>query len=301
MLFKKYHIVVFKDGVGQCRNFRFRGITCLLILLAFLALTGTNVYLWRYYQAHDAMQQRLQVAEQTIQDQNIQMVSLSDKVTTLGSDLTRVMDMGSKLRVMLNLEKGDVSTVSALGGAAPDQFAESYLSLHRQDLLARKMHNFIDQLHTEARLEELRQQELVETIRINHNILASTPSIWPTRGWISSRFGYRKSPFTGRREFHKGLDIAGPTGTPVYAPARGKVTFLGKEGGYGMMLVIDHGGGKVTRYGHLHESPLKKGQEVMRGELIGTMGNTGRSTGPHLHYEVRVDGVPVNPERYILN
>lgn len=301
MMFKKYHIMVFKDRTGQCSTFRVNGLTCSFLVLLGAALLVSNLILWKYFADHAALKRQLAEAEQTVQEQNIQLVSLSNKVSSLSSDLTRVVDLDDKLRIMLNLEPGDVRMTSALGGAETDTFAEGYLSLHRQDLLARKMHSFIDQLNTEARLEEIRQQELLQAIRNNQEVLAATPSIWPVRGWISSSFGYRKSPFTGRREFHKGLDIAGPTGTPVYAPAKGTVLFLGKEGGYGKMLVLDHGNGLVTRYGHLNDSSLKISQVVQRGEIIATMGNSGRSTGPHLHYEVRVDGVPVNPERYILN
>jgi murein DD-endopeptidase MepM/ murein hydrolase activator NlpD len=133
------------------------------------------------------------------------------------------------------------------------------------------------------------------------NLLAATPSIRPTTGWVTSRFGYRKSPFTGARTFHSGLDIATRQGTPVVAPADGAITFAGPKGLMGNMLTIRHGHGIVTRYGHLSKIFKKVGAKVKRGDLIAHVGNTGRSTGPHLHYEVLLSGVPVNPARYILN
>jgi murein DD-endopeptidase MepM/ murein hydrolase activator NlpD len=131
--------------------------------------------------------------------------------------------------------------------------------------------------------------------------VSSTPSIWPTKGWLSSGFGYRISPFTGLREFHKGLDISNREGTKVIATADGVVTFAGKNGLFGDMIKIDHGHGIMTRYGHLEKMLIKRGDVVKRGDVIGLMGNTGRSTGPHLHYEVFLNGLPVNPKKYILN
>jgi murein DD-endopeptidase MepM/ murein hydrolase activator NlpD len=123
----------------------------------------------------------------------------------------------------------------------------------------------------------------------------------PTKGWISSDFGYRISPFTGRREFHNGLDIATREGTPIIAPADGVVTFAANKWLIGNMITIDHGHGMVTQYGHLKEFVAKKGDHVKRGQVIAKVGNTGRSTGPHVHYMVRLNGVPVNPEKYILD
>ncbi len=125
--------------------------------------------------------------------------------------------------------------------------------------------------------------------------------MWPTRGWTSSRFGYRASPFTGKREFHKGIDISARMGSPVVATADGMVAFSGLDRGYGRTIVLKHGYGLKTRYAHLKRILVKKGQFVKRGEIIGLVGNSGRSTGSHLHYEVHLNGVPVNPMKYIID
>ncbi len=191
--------------------------------------------------------------------------------------------------------------MQAIGGTPESSFTFDHIPAYRQEALARKMHNFLEQLSTQSKLESIRQKELLELVQDKQQILASTPSIWPTQGWISSEFGYRISPFTGQREFHKGLDISGPEGTPIIAPAEGVAIFTGKNGAYGLSLVLDHGNGITTRYAHLLKIVIKNGEKVKRGEIIAYMGNTGRSTGPHLHYEVRLNGVPVNPLRYILN
>ena len=124
--------------------------------------------------------------------------------------------------------------------------------------------------------------------------------MWPARGWVTSDFGIRLDPYTAERVMHKGLDIANSFGAPVMAPADGVVIFAGTEGGYGKVVVIDHGYGVKTRFGHLSKLEVKTGDRVKRGQVVGAVGNTGRSTGPHLHYEVRVNGIPENPRKFIL-
>jgi hypothetical protein len=129
---------------------------------------------------------------------------------------------------------------------------------------------------------------------------ASLPSAWPARGWITSIFGSKRG--WGRvSRFHEGIDIAGPRGTPIMAPGDGVVTFTGYKGGYGKTVIVDHGYGISTLYGHCSILYVDEGQRVKRGGLIAAIGNTGRSTGPHLHYEVRVDGVPVDPMLYLAS
>ena len=123
----------------------------------------------------------------------------------------------------------------------------------------------------------------------------TTPSIWPAAGYVSSPYGLR---FDGT-EFHQGIDIAADMGAPIVATADGVVTAAGWNGGYGNMVDVDHGGGIVTRYGHASAVAVTVGQQVRRGEVIAYVGSTGRSTGPHVHYEVRVDGQPVNPAGYL--
>jgi len=131
--------------------------------------------------------------------------------------------------------------------------------------------------------------------------LASTPSILPVRGLYGNGYGWRKDPFTGERDFHQGLDIVAAPGTRVLAPADGIVTMAGPTGGYGNFIVISHGYGMVTHYGHLQGMRVRPGQRVRRGDVIGNVGSTGRSTGPHLHYEVVMHQRTVDPTRYILD
>jgi murein DD-endopeptidase MepM/ murein hydrolase activator NlpD len=146
-----------------------------------------------------------------------------------------------------------------------------------------------------------RSAQLEEFYRDQTLVLASTPSIWPVRGYLSAGFGNRKDPFTGQRDFHAGIDISTPIGTRIFAPADGVVLSAAVQGAYGNSIVVDHGYGVVTRYGHLDAYAIRPGQRVRRGDLIGFVGNTGRSTGPHLHYEVWVRDQAQNPIHFILD
>ena len=158
----------------------------------------------------------------------------------------------------------------------------------------------IDRALRNSQLREQGVLQLWDSLSERQTLLLSTPSIKPTRGWFTSRFGYRIDPFTNRPEMHAGLDMAAPSGTPVYAPADGIVSYVGYESGYGKLVSIDHGYGVVTRYGHNSRVFVEQGQKVKRWDVISAVGSTGRSTGAHLHYEVRIHGIAVDPMNYIL-
>jgi murein DD-endopeptidase MepM/ murein hydrolase activator NlpD len=159
----------------------------------------------------------------------------------------------------------------------------------------------IDKSIKESQLREQSVLDLWESLSERQSLLNSTPNVRPAKGWFTSRFGYRVSPFTGRATLHAGLDIAAAPGSPVYATADGIVTFAGYDEGYGKMVTIDHGYGVSTRFGHNAQIYVQVGQKISRWDVIASVGNTGRSTGPHLHYEVRVNGIPRDPALYILD
>jgi len=147
-------------------------------------------------------------------------------------------------------------------------------------------------------------QQMVGALQGRQEKLDRTPSVSPVDSqgsWISSSYGVRISPFTGKEQFHPGVDIAGAEKTPIMAPAKGTVTFVGKDGPLGMTVRIKHDSVYETTYGHLHSASVKKGQHVDRGEVIGYMGNSGRSTGHHLHYEIEKNGKNVNPFQYMTD
>lgn len=148
---------------------------------------------------------------------------------------------------------------------------------------------------------ENRLQTVRSDVNKRNQLAAATPSIWPTHGWLSSSMGNRADPINGEKDFHPGLDISADKGDPVYSTADGKVVNASAAGNYGNLVIIDHGYGIETRYGHLSAFKVKAGQSVKRGDLLGLVGMTGRATGPHLHYEVRANGRILNPLQLLLN
>ena len=159
----------------------------------------------------------------------------------------------------------------------------------------------IDEAVKDSALKEQSVIELWEMLSDRQSLLASTPNIKPARGPIGSRFGYRIDPINGKQKMHAGVDMTVPPGTPVRAPADGVVSFAGWDEMYGKLVSIDHGYGVLTRFAHNSQLYVQVGQKVSKYDVISASGSTGRSTGPHLHYEVRVNGVPVNPMNYILD
>jgi murein DD-endopeptidase MepM/ murein hydrolase activator NlpD len=161
--------------------------------------------------------------------------------------------------------------------------------------------------NTFALLKDLLQglESRLQTVRSDvdkrNQLAAATPSIWPTHGWLSSSMGNRADPFTGERDFHPGLDISADKGAPIYSTADGKVTHAASAGNYGNLVIVDHGYGIQTRYGHMSAFKVKVGQAVKRGDLLGLVGATGRATSSHLHYEVRANGRILNPLQLLLN
>jgi septal ring factor EnvC (AmiA/AmiB activator) len=235
--------------------------------------------------------------------QRQQLVTFAKSIDDIQGEMGRLRQFDMKLRVMADLD-GVVypEQIMGIGGENTDPFnpLEAELSFQEQTMI-NSMSKGLDKLHTEVSIQERSFQELVEYLEDQKSLLSSTPSIWPVKGWLTSTFGYRTSPFTGRRELHKGLDIATRSSTPIIAPADGLVVFAGREGGFGNMLIVDHGYGIMTRYAHCSSLEAKLGDKIKRGDIVAKVGSTGRSTGPHLHYEVAVNGVSVNPNRYILN
>ena len=184
-----------------------------------------------------------------------------------------------------------------VGGPAPD----TLLTLSDAEREAVVTETEVDRLLKLSQFELEKYGEVEEALQGLKDRLAHTPSIWPTQGWISRGYGMKFDPFTGMKQMHRGIDIANHRGTPIVATADGRVKRVGTSGGLGKTVVIDHGYGFQTRYGHLSEIKVVRGQRVKRGDVIGLMGSTGYSTGPHLHYEVLRGGRPLNPLKYILN
>lgn len=238
--------------------------------------------------------------------QKINLQGFASKLREMESQITRLNIFDRKLRILANIDKhGPDAAQGEVMGIGGDSSAENDAYFTKPgakvDGLVAHMGDELRQLDAKAKTQEKSFGELHEALMKQSSLLAATPSIWPVRGWLTSGFGQRVSPYTGLVQMHKGLDIANRVNTPVVAPADGIVVKSMWDNNLGKTITIKHGYGVLTTYGHLSELFVRTGQRVKRGEKIAAIGNTGHSTGPHLHYEVVQNGINVNPARFILD
>lgn len=214
----------------------------------------------------------------------------SRSVETLRTQLHTVEEKTRKLAIIAEVTTLDESAQGGVGGIR-----------QTEDPLTSRYRDEVDQMNFRSRRLASDLSLLEQKFVQKSQMLASTPSIVPVRGILTDGFGGRSDPFTGEKGNHGAVDISSAAGQPVRAPADGIVVKADWANGYGNVVYVSHGYGLSTRYGHLAKFNARPGQKVKRGDVIGFVGSTGRSTGPHLHYEVRVNGNPVNPLEYILN
>ncbi len=245
---------------------------------------------------------RLQVELEVSQKEAFAANSAIDK---LRLQLADMKTLTTKVREMLGLQQNFDGVVSGQGGEENlSKFTGLGFSYDLQygglDTIRPDMRQELAWLRSDAKVEYRDLLALVETVENRRARWEATPAIWPVKGWVTSDFGPRLSPFTGRPSKHQGIDIRAKTGTPVIAPAAGTVVRRTNDSGFGKTITVNHGHGVSTRYGHLHTMDVSIGQSILRGDVIGTVGNTGLSTGPHLHYEVHVNKIRVDPMKFII-
>ena len=236
-----------------------------------------------------------------------QVDGLKGQIGELRGEIDLVYSVQNKLASAMQLEPLDLETFAAgIGGRSALDYSTA--EMPGLELITGGQAGFGDlgadlgQMLRQARIQKQGYLAMVDTLDSRDEVRQHIPSIRPVDiGWISSRFGRREDPFTGKQTFHHGLDFSLPLGTPVRATGYGQVVLVQRQRGLGQVIKIDHGNGIVTVYAHLDEVLVKKGARVQRGDLIGKSGNSGRSTAPHLHYEIRIGGRPVNPLSYILD
>jgi murein DD-endopeptidase MepM/ murein hydrolase activator NlpD len=225
-----------------------------------------------------------------------QITSLQSAVADLGAQAALDPSLAAAIEKLPALVKNRAmggSTVPAREASTPDSvYVRTLSALASPDDTFGLLRTLLEGL--ESRLDIVR-----DNVEKRNALAAATPSIWPAHGWLSSTMGPRTDPLNGGRDYHSGLDIAGDKGQPVYATAAGTVIQAGHQGAYGNLIVVDHGFGLQTRYGHLSGFSVKKGERVERGGIIGRLGATGRATGNHLHYEVLANGTLLNPLRLL--
>jgi len=303
---KKISLVILSNSGASAKQLT---ISAMFLRVFFVGcLMAATALGYDYYRlkisAVTALDNTLQLGNQTdeIMRQREQIQEFAEEISTLKTKLVALNDFEKKIRIIANIESTEEQdNLFGIGGSIPEDLDTQIPLTQKHNSLMREMHEQVGQLHLATHKQDQNFDTLLKRLQDQQNLLASTPAVRPCPGWTTSSFGYRISPFTGRREFHKGFDIANRKGTPITATADGMIAFAGPKGLLGNMVSIDHGHGMVTRYGHLEKVMVKRGTPVKRGDTIGLMGNTGRSTGPHVHYEVHLNGIPVNPDKYILN
>lgn len=236
----------------------------------------------------------LKIKSLTVENEQLlaQINTAYDRVKSLEVEIESLAENDEHIRLMVDLPLINQETrLAGIGGALPAEGIDPGLDLH----------TFLDQLERQIEIQKKSYPEIVRKFEENIDLVAHTPAICPLNNpRITSRFGYRKDPFTGRIKPHKGLDFGARRGTSVTATADGVVVDAKRIPNFGKTIVIDHGFGYETVYGHLQTFKVRPGSKVKRGQIIGTVGNTGRSTAPHLHYEVRVNKEQVDPLDYMF-
>jgi murein DD-endopeptidase MepM/ murein hydrolase activator NlpD len=302
LLSKKVTIVYLPDGINAVRQFKVPKV--LLKVILGLSLSFVALFVWAsndYLQLKKNIPEKLNLLQQNNQYKN-QLISLAGKIDQINKKVAELKEFETKIKIMVNLDTGEEDNqFLGIGGSDFSLLETEEASGKASQKLLSLMHKSIDNLNTEILVQKQEKTELFTFLENQKSMFSCTPSITPAEGWVSSRFGYRVSPFTNKKEFHSGVDISSRVGTDILSPADGVVASVDKSDGLGINVTINHGYGFKTIYGHLSKPLVKKGQSVKRGQTIALMGNTGRSTGSHLHYEVHLNEVPVNPERYILN
>lgn len=289
MATEHHTIILVPHARARLRKWRVSSLQIKITLAAIVLITATAGFItWAYF---NTTVDRSQITDLEEENRTLRQINrtFEESIRQLEGQLASYEDRTRQLAIVAGLE--DLATGEDEAGIGGDPLLLDPTT-GRYDLSA-----LADRAGTlSGRLEEV--HELLEEQRLR---ISSTPAISPVKGILTSGFGYRRDPVHGGRAFHQGLDIAASRGFPVRAAANGMVTRAGRVGGLGKAVYMAHGFGVGTRYGHLSKISVEPGQEIRRGDVIGEVGNTGRSTGYHLHYEVHVDGKAVNPLAYILD
>lgn len=321
MNFGGYHILLVPKDTQKTKRFRVSKLTASLLVLAALLfiplLIGSFVVIGHYQNKVFSLQNKLKEGVQ-LADQKEEILK---KLANLEKAYAQTDESLTRLKQSLDIDFDEMQ--SGLGPVDKTEGKDEKFSLKNkegQTELAEADEEVAknaplqkgSQVSTEDLMTEVSdvgrnilslQSEIDEMYKLNEEkirFLEATPNHIPVDGWITSTFGFRKNPVSGVYKMHEGVDIAAPIGTPVYAPADGKVVLADMQGGYGRKIIIEHGYGVTTVFAHGSNLFVKEGEEVKKGQKIAAVGSTGSSTGPHLHYEVHIDGIPTDPMKFII-
>ncbi len=299
MIARECDIFLFRRNKGVKRLFTFRRWMLLFPLTLILLSFALNAVLWRYYKDIPPLAAKTAQQEKLLAEQKAESLRCRQELFAMESEVARIGSFNRKLGEMISFDPAKDAGLSGPGaahsglsyqaGAFPGRFS-----------LTRRMNSFLARLGGDISVQEVLQQKLRNSLRDKKLEFEARPSLWPMKGYITSGYGYRRSPFGRGADFHTGVDIKAPYGSPIHAPGAGRVVKVGYMNGYGLRVVIAHDYGISTVYAHLKRSKVKEGQFVKRGQLIALSGNSGRTTGTHLHYEVRINGKTVDPKKFML-
>ncbi|MFP4081937.1 MAG: M23 family metallopeptidase [Candidatus Aminicenantes bacterium] len=293
---KHFSLIIIPHQKGKSRTLSFSKKTIKVALsLGAFSLVVLVLFLIDYFTLSGTRQKYKDLLQKN-REQEETIGHYQDSITELQNTITHFANYAKKLNIMAGLKSPDMLKEVGIGGgeAKTEQYEYSAGSSSKTDITQLK------DINQKAKGVEKNLNTLVQFFEEQSLKLAATPTIWPANGWMTSAYGWRKDPFTGKRAFHSGVDIATHYGNPVYATADGVVVRLKREKIGGRTIILSHRGGYTTVYCHLSKFLVKPGQKVKRGDIIGEVGKTGKSLGPHVHYEVRVNGKTVNPYYYIL-
>lgn len=311
---KKLTVVIIGEKSSGAKQFNLPHFILPIALIGSLVSVSFLAYFALDYTQLRAMQASYQQIVTENEGLKGEARLLMNNLDEVRQSLRRVQDYSYKLGELTELKVQKISKQTGIGPLSPEeqdaaeqnQYSESVnqhfpLGIDINKLVFRSVFDRVQSIGNQANHNALNLQRLLSELSQHRSLISSVPSVKPVQGWITSGYGPRISPFTGERSYHRGIDFASPIGTPVYAPADGVVIFAGAKSGYGNFVMVAHGYGVVSRYGHNAQNMVQAGQRIKRGEQIATVGMTGRTTGPHLHYEVVVNGRNVDPKRFMLD
>jgi len=316
-MFKDYHIILVPKDKSRTKTFKVSGLTLKILIFTFvlsIPLFFVAVLSTIHYQNKVIALKRNNYENRKLienKQELILKVSKLEKTLSLMDDsiahLSELMDIDPQ---SLQFGTGPIDDVDytfstnfegdvfSIPGA--DEVLENWVN-ENGALTVNKFNRKMTKLKDDAGILNKKLEEIFSQNKDKINFVNASPNMMPVEGWVTSEFGVRKHPIGRRFKMHNGIDIASPFGTPIKSPAGGKVVFASRSGGYGNTLILQHGYGVTTMYAHLNNFHVKKGQMVKRGEVIAEVGTTGYSTGPHLHYEVQVDGIPSDPLAFLVH
>ena len=298
-----YTIMIIPESASKPKQFHVPAwaVRAALVVLPILLLISITLLLDYRFVANQVFENRELQAENRRLRQQVQLYQ--NRMESLEASLDRIENFSARLKMITNLmDRDNLSAHLELPIPNASSNIVQNPPLSREDLAIREsVDKQFEKVSTQSLTLEQNLHDLYELLSDQKSFLNALPTKKPADGYFSSGFGVRVSPFgDGGEKMHEGLDIANVVGTPIKAPAQATVLFSGRKSGYGQIVILDHGYGLETWYGHASRLLVKPGQLVHRGQTIALIGNQGHSTGPHVHYEVRVHGIPVDPLNYLL-